>query len=38
MTTVYDMNDVSLYRVRMDQKDYRWIAVAKDDNGAIELC
>lgn len=38
MTTVYDMNDVSLYRVRMDQKDYRWIAVAKDDNGTIELC
>ena len=38
MTTVYDKNDVSLYRVRMDQKDYRWIAVAKDDNGAIELC
>lgn len=38
MTTVYEMNDVSLYRVRMDQKDYRWIAVAKDDNGAIELC
>lgn len=25
MTTVYEMNDVSLYRVRMDQKDYRWI-------------
>lgn len=29
MTTVYDMNDVSLYRVRMDQKNYRWIAVTK---------
>lgn len=38
MTTVYDMNDVSLYRVRLDQKDYRWIAVTKDDNEAIELC
>lgn len=38
MTTVYDMTNVSLYQVRMDQKDYRWIAVAKDDNGAIELC
>lgn len=23
MTTVYDMNDVSLYRVRMDQKGSR---------------
>lgn len=38
MTTVYDMSKVSLYRVRLDQKDYRWIAVTKDDNEAIELC
>lgn len=38
MTTVYDMTNVSLYQVRLDQKDYRWIAVTKDDNEAIELC
>ena len=38
MTTVYDMSEASLYRVRLDQKDYRWIAVTKDDNEAIELC
>lgn len=38
MTTIYDLSNISLYRVRMDQNDYRWIAVTKDDAETIELC